>query len=267
MEIETLKVWTLGGIPAVISGIIGGIWLLTSKRLIIKWTQKENEKLEEIKGSINRNNLVISNLLDSHSNAYLFAQEKRLNAIEKFWEIYLKVKQLFPSEIFLIYTVISKGELSSLLEDYTPGRAIPSLIRKLDADKFGTTLMEETNILDTYKIYIDPKLWMYFWVYRAFCGRIVNFVNDCKGKGKLKHWTEDKGLKDLLNVIMTETEMKTIYGNYLNSIQYVFDIIEHKMINEITELTTGKKQTISYLEQMKEFSQMIAKNKIGEYHV
>lgn len=159
MEIETWKIWTLlGGIPAIISGIIGGIWLLTSKKLIIKWTSKENEKLEEIKGSINRNNLVVSNLIDTHSNAYLFAQEKRLNAIEKFWEIYLKVKQLFPSEIFLMYTILSKDELPSLLEDFTPGRAIPSLIRKLDAEKFGNTLMAETNILDTFKIYIDPKL-------------------------------------------------------------------------------------------------------------
>ena len=264
MEIETWKIWTLlGGIPAVTSGIIGGIWLLTSKKLIIKWTSKENEKLEEIKGSINRNNLIVSNLIDSHSNAYLFAQEKRLNAIEKFWEIYLKVKQLFPSEIFLMYTVMPKEELSSLLEDYSPDRALPPLIRKLNSEKFGNTLMEETNILDTYKIYIDPKLWTYFWIYRAFCGRLANFVSKCKTEGKIKHWTIDAGLKDLLRVIMTEKEMKIIYGHYLNSLQYTFDLIEQKMINEITELTTGKKQTISYLEQMKEFNQMIVKNKIG----
>ncbi|WP_321289208.1 hypothetical protein [uncultured Sunxiuqinia sp.] len=265
MEIETWQIWTLfGGIPAVISGIIGAIWLLTSKKLIIRWTSKESEKLEEIKGSINRNNLIISNLVDTHSNAYLFAQEKRLNAIEKFWEIYLKAKQLFPSEVFLMYSLMPKEELKSLLNDYNPNRTLPPLIRQVDPDKFGNKLMEETSILDTYKIYIEPKLWAYFWIYRAFCSQLVYFVGKCKANGEIKHWTENKGLMQLLKTVMSEKEMKLIEDDhYINSLQYAFDLIEQKIINEITEVTTGKKQTISYLEQMIEFNKVIIKNKIG----
>lgn len=264
MDIESWKIITfLGGIPAVISGIIGAIWILTSKKIILKWTSKENKKLEEIKGSINQNNLMVSNLIDSHSNAYLFAQEKRLDAIEKFWDIYLTAKQLFPSEIWTMYTVYMREELKTILDDYNPQSVIPPLIRKFDVEKYTNKLMKETEPLEKYKIYIDPKLWTYFWVYRAFCGRITKFVDNCKSKNQIEHWTEEKQLNDLLKLVMTDKEITKIYKNYIFSLQFAFDLFEQKIINEITELTTGKKQTMSYLEQMAEFNQMISKNKIS----
>ena len=262
MEIESWKIWTLiGGIPAIISAVIGGIWLLTSKRVILKWTSRENLKLEEIKGEIAKNNIVIRELINTQSNAYLIAHDKRLNAIEQYWNTYLKIKKAFPSSIYLMYTILTKEEIENILHDFEPTRIIPTMIRAVNAENYTKKLMEETEELDYQRIYIEPNMWAYFFIYRAFCARLVNWIDKGQKQGKIELWTREKQMKDLLKVIFSEDEIMKAYGKDINSLQYVFDLIEIKILNEITELTTGAKQSKMYFEQIRDFNQLLAGGK------
>lgn len=260
---ETWKIWVLvGGIPALVSAIIGAIWFLISKNIILKWESKENRKIEEVKGEISKNNFILRDLISLKSTAYFAAHEKRLEAIDLYWYTYLKIKKEFPSSIYLMYTILTDEEIEDVLNDFSPERIIPESIRSFDASKYIQELIDGSQALEEKRIYIEPKLWMLFFTFKAFCGRLVHWVEQCKKRRKIEIWKNDTPTKDLLKIVLTENELKKLYEMDYGALEYALNLLEIKILNEITNFTTGTKQSELYFEQIKEFNKLVREKKM-----
>ena len=248
-DIESWKIWILfGGVPTITSGLIAGIWYLISKKVILHWTSNENQKLEEFKSQLNKNSNLLTDILNSQSNAYFLAQEKRLVAVEKIWEATLKIKNEFPSAIILMYTILTEKEIRGILNDFEPKRVIPNQIRNFSAEEYTNKMISDSLNLDQYRIYLDTQIWTCFFVYRAFCGRIAYWVDKGIKNGEIKPWQEDKATKEILGLLFKPNELDTLVKSNTN-LQFCLDSIEFKLLNEITELTTGKKYSELYVNQ------------------
>jgi len=255
MEIESWRSWTyLGGIPVVVSCIISAIWFFVSRRMLIKWKTSSNLHVEDFKGLIDKNKLFIENIIQSQFKLYLSVHEKRLIAIEKLWETFLKIKKAFPSSVFMIYTILDDTELSNLLSENSK---MGNLIKHEDYFKIAMEISNMSEELDKYKIYIDPKLWSLFFVFRAISGRLPYFVSKEIKNGTLRHWHIDKPTKELLKSILSEIEYNSIYQMKDLSLSRTFDLLEFKILNEITELTTGSKQTEIYLNNLPKWNETV----------
>lgn len=249
-EIESWKIWLLfGGIPTITSGIIAGLWYLISKKVILGWTSTENQKFEEFKYQLNRNSNILTDILNSQSNAYFLSQEKRLVAVETIWQAALKIKNDFPAAINLMYSILTEKEIRGILNDFEPKRIIPNQIRNFNVEEYTNKLVSNNLHLDQYRIYLDSQIWTCFFVFRSFCGRVAYWVDKGIKGGEIKPWQEDKGCLEILGLLFNPNELNNL-TNTNTSLQFCLDSIEFKLLNEITELTTGKKYSEFYVNQL-----------------
>ncbi len=249
MDMESWKIWILfGGIPTVTSGIIAALWYLISKKVILKWTTNENQKLEEFKNQISKNSSLLTEILNSQTNAYFLAQEKRLVAVETIWQATLKIKNEFPGAINLMYSILTEKEIREILKDFDPKRVIPNQIRHFNAEEYTNKMISDSLHLDQYRIYLDTQIWTCFFVYRALCGRVAYWVDRGIKNGEIQPWQNDKATKEILGILFNPNELDNIV-NPSSSFQFCLDSIEFKLLNEITELTTGKKYSELYVNQ------------------
>ena len=248
-NIESWKIWALfGGIPIVTSAIISAIWFLVSKRIILKWSYEQNEKIEAFKNELNKSSSLLTNLLNSQTNTYLLAQEKRLMAVESIWNAVLRIKNEFPPQVNLMYSILTEVEIRNILNDFDPKRTLPSEIRKFNLEAYTNKLVTEFLYLDQFRIYLDTKIWTAFFVYRAFCGRVAYWVGKGIKDGQILPWQEDNAIKEILKILFKQDVLDQLLSPK-TSFQYCLDTIEYSVLNEITGLTTGEKFSELYVKE------------------
>ncbi|MGB5990158.1 MAG: hypothetical protein WBG43_10505 [Marinifilaceae bacterium] len=252
--------FTSSGIATVVSSVFGIIWFLFSKRLLVRWSSEKNKELEVLKGQIADNKMYMVKFSDIQSKMSLIVHDKKLISIELYWKKFLWMKNHFPSHISLLYNILTRSEIENIMKDNID--VISDYIRKFRFEEYVNRLTKETEDLDVLRIYIEPKLWTYFYIYRSLCARLAFVVDTIRKSGIGIHWLEDKGVIQLLAIVLTEEELKNINSGSLDSLNSVFDLIEIKILNEITELTTGNKLSSSHIKDMIEVQNKLRKSEL-----
>lgn len=89
--------------------MVTGLVSLFKQKKIMKWGDEYQRGIESLKGDIHKSNEIMKSSLNTFSQGYNQAQEKRLSAIEEMWDNVLKIRE-YSSKIVTFYTFLLPEE-------------------------------------------------------------------------------------------------------------------------------------------------------------
>ena len=105
-------------------------------KLKIKWSGKQEEKLEQLRAEITHEHSIFTAILNSYSSSHQFSQSDRIKAVQTLWDSILETRKFgqIPSVFFDIlleheYNTVYNNEimmshLNSLSSDNTVGKIL-----------------------------------------------------------------------------------------------------------------------------------------------
>src|SRR5436305_347225 len=110
----------LGGWTAILTTIITFIGNNIINKLKSQWEKDSNEQLQILKGEIDRKNNLISQLLTTHSGSFDITNNKKIEHIERFWNLIVQLRQDNYMTEFL-YSFLREDEIRKLYSDNSIG--------------------------------------------------------------------------------------------------------------------------------------------------
>ena len=264
--INDLNNWALfklfGGIGVVLSAIIIFISKLFNERIIQKWREGSNQRLEELKGLINKNNSVVGTLTQQIGQNFQKILDKRIKATELFWDRILKIKSSIPPVVHLCYQILLDDELNNKTLDNT-STGFGSQIAKLSMNDFSDELAKNSEDINKLRPFISEELWVLMYAYQGFIGRTVYLLVDGYEKGEIKNWKEDSGVKQIVNTVLIKDELEYILKLKIHAYDSMLQLIENKILNELKRLISSDDLTQNSLTELKKINQILEQRTRG----
>ena len=252
--------WTLikyiGGVTIILSSIISFLAYFIKDYLLNKWKFKYETEVEVLKAKFTQNNSLVNNLTNSFSNIHLASNDKRILCLENLWKVMMELKNNLPPLVALSYKILTKEELINLPK--SENKTIKGLIETFNSEKFIKKQLELTAQVELTRPFIGENLWIIYFTYQAFIGRLTLLIETGILNEKVEHWTDDKGFKKqiLLNVI-NQKELDVLLKSNITAFDNVLNFLEYKALNDISEQITGKRMTTEALEHTMKLSELI----------
>lgn len=254
----------LGGLTIIISSIISFIAYFIKSYFINKWKSKQQTEIEIIKARFDQNNQLISNLTSSLTNVYLSSNNKRFEYLEKIWVGMMTIKSNMPTIVTTSYSILTKEELINLPK--TDNKYLKASIQSFNAEEYLESNFKINSDLQKCRPFIGESLWIIYFVYQAFIGRLTILIEEGLRKGKITNWHDDFGfINQILNSVITKDQLEKLMSNS-NSFNNVLNFLESIAINDISEQITGKRITDETVKRALEISEIL-KNTVAQQRV
>lgn len=256
--INTLDNWSIvkivGGLTIIVPAIIGFVSYLLQSRLLDRWRANDQKELEILKGTIERNNSVLTSILSKSQPDFILV--KKLDAIEKIWNFAIGTKRNVPASVTLAFSILIDDEFTmDSLRKYSKGQ--------FENISFENIVMKNKLItdFDNLRYLLPPKLWTLVFIYQATINRSFHLLVDGYQKGKPVYWKNDESINSMLKTSLEENELNYIYGLKIQSMDVLLNILEYKILNEINKVLTGEAQVEDNLQVARRIT-ALQKNKI-----
>ena len=252
MEFNLLEIIALLGGWSVISvAIIKWITDLITNKINVSWDKKVKEDLMFLKDELSQNRLLIENSISNYSSTQQITHNKKLDAVEVLWENVLYIRDTCGSAI-TFYKLLEPAEYKSLYE----GDKIKQWFGDISRKDISIMLTKTDNV-EKYRLYFGEPLWMLFFVYRAFIGRITVLLIEGIEKSDIIDWTKDKSTISLLENILSNEEMENLNNILPIAMHNLLAILENKIIHEINKVVSGQKASEETFENAKKISHLM----------
>jgi hypothetical protein len=118
--------------------------------------------------------------------------------------------------------------------------------------------MKKVDDVELQRPYLGEILWLRFYVYRAFVGRLGYIVTRGKERRHIEDWRTEKGVRQILSGILPsgtlDSQMK-----YVGSIYTVFGQLESVILEEISLIVSGRRSASESFESAKELHEAVLK--------
>jgi hypothetical protein len=197
----------LGGWTVVLGGLLVWTGRILAERITSAWRQYENEKLETMKHGFTSDRVLLENAIRGAQQGLDSIQTRRLSAIEALWNSVLKLRADFTGSIFF-YEILSPEEYE---EVFKRGDPMAASIRDLSDD---TTMaaMRSVDSVEAERPYLGETLWLKFFVYRAFLGRLAHLLIEGKRSGHFTDWRKDSGVLQIVANVLSQQTVDGISG-------------------------------------------------------
>ena len=187
----------LGGWTVIVGGLVAWIGKLVAEKVTLNWKEQQQKEMETLRAQLDRDRLVMETAIFSFSSGQEAAQEKKIQATEKLWKHVLIIRKICQSAIFF-YSILLPSEYN---EVFTKPK-MKEMFSDLD-DNVLEKISSDTEDLESNRPFLGEKLWLLFFIYRAFIGRIFFILVDGLKKGEIKDWRKDDGVHSLLKNILS----------------------------------------------------------------
>lgn len=258
--INKLDNWALlklfGGLGVILSAVILFISKLLNERIIHKWKENSNQRLEGLKGLINKNNSVVTTLTQQIGQNFQKVLDKRIEATEIFWDRILKMKSCMPTVVHLCYQILLDEELNNdTLNKSKSG--FGTQIAKLSEEQFVKELTKNSEDIIIYRPFISERLWVLMFAYQGFIGRTVFLLIDGYRKENIKSWKKDSGVKQIIQTVLSEREFEYILNLKVHAFDSMLQLIENKILNELKRLISSEDLTENSLTELEKINQIL----------
>jgi hypothetical protein len=249
----------LGGWTVITAAAVAWATKLVNERIFSKWRKDEQTTLEGLRHSLSSERVLLESAIRGAQQGQDLSHEKRLLAIEHMWSAVLKLRAasdgmryflgiLVPSEYDLIFT----GKQDSF------AAAIANI-----SDDFVTGAMKTVDDVELDRPYLGEILWLRFFLYRAFVGRLGYLITRGKERRHIGDWREDKGIRQILSGALPESTIKTLLNKEsVASIYMVFGQLESTILEEVSLVLSGRRSASDSFENAKELHQAVSKMSI-----
>lgn len=258
--INDLDNWALfrlfGGLGVVFSAIIIFVSKLLNERIAQKWKENSNQRIEELKGLINKNNSVVTTLTQQVGQSFQKVLNKRIEATELFWDRISKMKSSIPPVVHLCYQILLDDELNNESLDRTPSK-FGSQILSISLADFTRELTNNSEEINRHRPFISEDLWVLMFAYQGFIGRTVYLLVDGYSQGEIKNWKEDSGIKQITQTVLTDSELKYILELQVHAYDSMLQVLETKILNELKRLISSEDLTQNSLSELEKINQIL----------
>lgn len=255
---QTIKDITLllGGWTVIITGIISFISYLATQRIIKSWNMKNQRELETLRNNQAETQLMLKDTISTITSSQSLLQERRIEAVDKLWKAILAMKQHY-SPVTFFFTILLPHEYKEALKN----SEIFEGLRKID-DAYITNYPSEVEELEKFRPYLGETLWLYFFIYRAILGRLAILVKWLKDGKDIGDWRQDNGIQQHLKAVLEKDEINGFMKLSPMDIYYTLNILDGKVLKEISYILSGQKSSLESFENSKELRKMLANEKI-----
>ncbi len=246
----------LGGWTVIITGIFGFISYLATQRIIRSWDWKNQQELETLRNYQAETQLLLKDTISTISSSQSLLQERRVEAVDRLWKAILMMKQHF-SPVTFFFTITLPHEYKVVLKN----SAISEGLREID-DEYISKLPNGITELENFRPFLGETLWLYFFVYRAILGRLAILVKWLKEGKDVGDWRQDSGVQQHLKAVFEKDEFSNFISLSPMDIYYTLNILDGKVLKEISFILSGRKSSLESFENSKELRKMLANEKM-----
>lgn len=248
------------------SGIISLIIWLAKKRIS---TEIENSvksrydsKLEKLKAQITNSQSILTTSFAAQVEGIKATHEKRLEAIDKYWEYILEVEEV-TSWSGAIDSILTTEEVEKIIKFNSPHPAkfqqtLAYTFSQMDIQKLHDITDKQKRSIEKARPYVGEKLWLLRYLFIQLIGRVMYKYKEAYDNNEnLTHWTKDEFLINSLNQGLTKDEQNFIYTSNMASFEKALNVFKQKMLTEISKITSGMLVGESSLKNAKILSELM----------
>lgn len=217
-----------------------------------------DKKIEELRGEITQNNETLNAAVQSYFASSEKLLDKKVEACSTLWQSTLSIKDMFPSDIYLIYQIYTNEEFenSGAFDMISRAPLTGGYLSTHNIDNTVKPILNLSKSLSSYKPYLSDTSYRLFSVLQGATARILDQFISHYEISKIYNWKKDKALVNLLNIALEDDELKYIIELNLASLRAVMDTIEYKILQEIRASLNIKHSTEDTIKYLKEVEQL-----------
>lgn len=212
-----------------------------------------SSELERLRAELQARTQLLTSSLSIGAAGYLAAQERRLESIDQLWQAVLQVREGISS-VLTFYDIL-------VPEEYDRAATHTDLRHILPKNDFDfMAQFPSADLLEVHRPYLGERLWVYFWVYRAFCGRLGLRLGQGRERGRIPKWNiEDRGsyTTDLLRYVLDQREVQWLESLTIGGPRRAAELIEQKMLVEIDRRISGSTAAEVSIEEGKRLAEAL----------
>jgi len=256
--IENIDKWTLikivGGLTIVISSVMSFIAYFIKDYFLNKWKSSYQKDIENLKVQSNANNIILNSLTNSFSNIYVSSNSKRIEALMTVWENINELKSMQPT-LASLYSILIKEEIINIPN--TTNKHTKACIEEFRPEEYLEKHFKITNEIKKLRPIIGENLWLIYFVYQAFLGRLIILLQMGLGKGKVDYWQDDETfINQVLGIVIKPEELSRLIVDKIPSSDNVINFLELKAISDISEQISGKRMNEEAVTQALKLSKL-----------
>jgi hypothetical protein len=262
MSLEGL-VAIFGGWSVVLLGISAWLSKLLSERVLSAWRRDEQREIETLRSGLADSRVVLEAAIRSHSAGQDLFQQRRLEAVDKLWATARQLREDLRGPVFF-FSVLLPSEYDSQL---AKGGAIAASIEDVTEESI-LSAMQAANDVEIERPHLGETLWLKFFIYRAFLGRLAFLVLDGKQKGHIEDWREDSGVRQILSHLLTDETLASLLAakNDPTAINRAVNALEGTVLEDISRITSGRQSSFESFENSERLREAVASLEAGERH-
>jgi hypothetical protein len=248
----------LGGWSVVLVGLSSWTSKLLTERFLSKWRMEEQATIEELRNSFSRENRVLEAAISGAQLSQDASHQKRIAGIERLWSTLLAIRSSF-SEVVFFFEIFLPREYESVLKKDDP---LAKRLSQLN-DEWIVSHLEPISALETERPYLGETLWSRISIYQSFLGRLAVLIVMGKRKGHIQNWAEDKGIRQLLSVVLPEKTVDIMLGKTgtFPALRWAIASLESLILEETSLILSGRRSAIESFENAKDLQRSIAELK------
>lgn len=237
-----------GGWSIILVAIASWLGRMSSERLLSRWRRDEQALAENLRNVLANDRLMLETANRTFAAGQDVSQAKRLTAIEHLWSGVLRLRQKLSAPVFF-FSILLPSEYDSAIR---LGKPFAAALKGVTQEALSEAVLE-TEALESDRPYLGETLWLQFFVYRAFLGRLWFLVEEGIKTGHVSDWTQDKGVKQLLsNLRSSQSDEFSLASGDVTAINRTLSYLESIMLREISLIVSGKRSSLESFENAKE---------------
>jgi len=246
----------LGGWTVVIGGLAAWGGRLLSDRISSSWRREEQATLETIKHALTSDRLLLEGAIRGAQQGSDASHNLRLAAIQKLWAAVLSLRESYSGVIFF-YDILFPHEYDSA---YRKGGSFAAAIFDMNESKIMEA-MKRVESVERERPYLGETLWLKFFIYRAFLGRLAHLIIQGKREGKFGDWRSDDLIRQILsNGTKTDIPQGLAQANAgTTGVRRAVGELEHSILEETSLILSGKRSAIESFENARDLFEAAAK--------
>lgn len=105
--------------------------------------------------------------------------------------------------------------------------------------------------------FVGEPLYLQFFIYRAVTGRVAYLLEKGVKARKLEPWYEDDGIHQLLDYVLTKSEVRELKRQDISQLHWVQNAIEAKILDGMQRLIAGEVSSQESVEQAQKILEQV----------
>lgn len=220
---------------------------------------KNESQIKQINSLLELQSLTLKQVNESYNLHYAKVSERKLDALEKTWDTFLRLSRESPGVIIGLVDILTVDESEWLFRR----DKYQNIANSKDHEALTSEFLEFTYPIENLRIYIGDNLWELLFIFRAIIIRThYLIVASCEDSSKAFAWHLDNVILQHLNRLLSEKEKEIFNSKLFGKFAYVQSLIISKVLIEINEIISGKRASEDMLQQATSTQQYFLKPNI-----